>query len=289
MADESGRMAGRVCVVTGASAGIGRATAVALARMGARVGLVSRSRERGEAARAEVARGSGGAAVDLFVADLSSQAEVRRLAAEIRGRYGRLDVLVNNAAVYSRRRTLSPDGIEMQLAVNHLASFLLTGLLLDLLERGAPARVVTVSSEAHRGMPLEWDNLQGERRYRGLRAYRTAKLANLLFTRELARRTAGTGISANAAHPGVVGTELLFGGWGPLRLFRRFMRTPEEGARVVVRLASASELAGVTGRYFRDEGEILPSAAALDDDAARRLWRISEELTGLRQPGMRLE
>jgi NAD(P)-dependent dehydrogenase (short-subunit alcohol dehydrogenase family) len=283
VADERGRMAGRVCVVTGASAGIGRATALALARMGARVGMVSRSRERGEAARAEVARGSGGAAVDLFLADLSSQAEVRRLAAEIRGRYGRLDVLVNNAAVYSRRRTLSPDGIEMQLAVNHLAPFLLTGLLLDLLERSAPARVVTVSSEAHRGMPLEWDNLLGERRYRGLRAYRTSKLANLLFTRELARRTAGTGIVANAAHPGVVGTELLFGGWGPLRLFRRFMRTPEEGARVVVRLASAPELEGVTGRYFRDEGEILPSAAALDDDAARRLWRISEELTGMRR------
>ncbi len=282
MADESGRMAGKVCVVTGASAGIGRATALALARMGARVGMVSRSRERGEAARAEVVRGSGSAAVDLFVADLSVRAEVRRLAGEVRDRYGRLDVLVNNAAVYSRRRMLSPDGIEMQFAVNHLAPFLLTGLLLDLLERSAPARVVTVSSEAHRGMPLEWDNLQGERRYRGLRAYRTAKLANLLFTRELARRTAGTGVTANAAHPGVVGTELLFGGWGPLRLFRRFMRTPEEGARVVVRLASAPELSGVTGRYFRDEGEMRPSAAALDDDAARRLWRISEELTGLR-------
>lgn len=285
MADESVWMAGKTCVITGASAGIGRATALALARMGARVGMVSRSRERGEAARAEVVRGSGGGAVDLFVADLSVQAEVRRLAAEIRERYDRLDVLVNNAAVYTAKRELSPDGIELQLAVDHLAPFLLTRLLLDLLVRSAPARVVTVSSEAHRGVRLEWEDLQGERRYRGLRAYRMAKLANLLFTRELARRMAGTGVTANAAHPGVVGTDLLFGGWGPLRLLKRFLRTPEQGARVVVRLASAPELEGVTGRYFREEGEIRPSAAALDDEAALRLWRVSEELTGIAPEG----
>lgn len=281
MAEESVRMAGKTCVVTGANAGIGRATALALARMGARVGMVSRSRERGEAARAEAVRGSGSGAVDLFVADLSAQAEVRRLAAEIRGRYDRLDVLVNNAAVYTAKRALSPDGIELQLAVNHLAPFLLTRLLLDRLEGSAPARVVTVGSEAHRTVRLEWEDLQGERRYRGLRAYSAAKLANLLFTRELARRTAGTGVTANAAHPGVVGTELLFGGWGPLRLLKRWLKTPEQGARVLVRLAAAPELEGVTGRYFREEGEIRPSAAALDDEAARRLWRVSEELTGL--------
>ncbi len=281
MADEGARMAGKVVAVTGANAGIGKAAALALARMGARVAMVSRSRERGEAARAEVVRESGSAAVDLFLADLSAQREVRRLAAEIRERCGRLDVLVNNAAVYTRERRLSPDGIELQFAVNHLAPFLLTNLLLDLLERSAPARVVTVGSEAHRPVRLNWDDLQGERRYSGLRAYGTAKLANLLFTRELARRTAGTGVTANAVHPGVVGTELLFGGWGPLRLLRRFMRTPEQGARVVVRLASAPELEGVTGRYFRDEREVQPSAAALDDDAARRLWRLSAELTGL--------
>jgi NAD(P)-dependent dehydrogenase (short-subunit alcohol dehydrogenase family) len=281
LADESVRMAGKVVVVTGANAGIGKAAALALARMGARVGMVSRSRERGETARADVVRESGSAAVELFLADLSAQGEVRRLAAEIRERCGRLDVLVNNAAVYTRERTLSPDGIELQFAVNHLAPFLLTGLLLDLLERSAPARVVTVSSEAHRPVHLDWDDLQGERRYLGLRAYGAAKLANLLFTRELARRMAGRGVTANAVHPGVVATELLFGGWGPLRLLRRFMRTPEQGARVVVRLASAPELEGVTGRYFRDEREIRPSAAALDDDAARRLWRLSAELTGL--------
>ncbi|HEX2190899.1 MAG TPA: SDR family oxidoreductase [Longimicrobiaceae bacterium] len=281
MADDEVRMDGRVCVVTGASAGIGRATALGLARMGARVAMVARSRERGEAARAAVARESGSDAVELFLADLSSQGEVRRLAAELRERFGRLDVLVNNAAVYARERTLTVDGIELQLAVNHLAPFLLTNQLLDLLERSAPARVVTVSSEAHRAVPLEWDNLQGERRYRGLRAYCTAKLANLLFTRELARRLEGTRVTANAAHPGVVGTELLFGGWGPLRLLRGFLRTPEEGARVVLHLAASPEVEGVTGRYFRDAREIRPSAAALDDGNARRLWRVSEELTGL--------
>jgi NAD(P)-dependent dehydrogenase (short-subunit alcohol dehydrogenase family) len=274
-------MAGRVCVITGANAGIGRAAATALARMGARVGMVSRSRERGEAARAGVMRESGSAAVDLFPADLSAQAEVRRLASDVRERYARLDVLVNNAAVYTRERRLSPDGIELQLAVNHLAPFLLTRLLLEPLERSAPARVVTVSSEAHRPVKLNWDDLQGERRYRGLRAYGAAKLGNLLFTRELARRMAGTGVTANAVHPGVVGTELLFGGWAPLRLLKPFMRTPEQGARVVFRLASAPELEGVTGSYFREQGEIRPSAAALDDEAARRLWRLSEELTGL--------
>ncbi|MBV9775182.1 MAG: SDR family oxidoreductase [Gemmatimonadetes bacterium] len=274
-------MRGRVCLVTGATLGIGRATAVGLARQGARVGIVGRSRERGEAVRAEIAREAGASAVELFLGDLSSQAEVRRIAGEVRARFGRLDVLVSNAGVYTRRRESTVDGIETQLAVNHLAPFLLTRLLLDLLTASAPARVVVVSSEAHRGARIPWDDLQGERKYSGLRAYANTKLMNLLFVRELARRTAGTGVTVNALHPGVVATELLFGGWAPLRLLRPFLRTPEQGASTSVWLASSAEVEGVTGRYFRDEREVVPSRAALDDEAARRLWKISEELTGL--------
>ena len=281
MADGSGGMRGRVCLVTGATLGIGRATAVGLARQGARVGIVGRSRERGEAVRAEIAREAGASAVELFLGDLSSQAEVRRIAGEVRARFGRLDVLVSNAGVYTRRRESTVDGIETQLAVNHLAPFLLTRLLLDLLTASAPARVVVVSSEAHRGARIPWDDLQGERKYSGLRAYANTKLMNLLFVRELARRTAGTGVTVNALHPGVVATELLFGGWAPLRLLRPFLRTPEQGASTSVWLASSAEVEGVTGRYFRDEREVVPSRAALDDEAARRLWKISEELTGL--------
>ena len=274
-------MDGRVCVVTGATTGIGLATALGLARLGARVGIVGRNRERAEAARAAVAREAGAERVEVFLADLSSQAEVRRLAGELRARYGRLDVLVNNAAAYTRRRTLTVDGIETQLAVNHLAPFLLTRLLLDPLRAGGPSRVVTVSSEAHRGARLDWGDLQGERMYNGVRAYARSKLANLLFTRELARRTAGTGVTANAAHPGVVGTELLFGGWAPLRLLKPFLRTPEKGADTSVWLAASPEVEGVSGGYFRDRREIRPSEAALDDSAAARLWKASEELTGL--------
>ncbi|HEX7241050.1 MAG TPA: SDR family oxidoreductase [Longimicrobiaceae bacterium] len=281
MAEQAGGMDGRVCVVTGATTGIGLATALGLARLGARVGIVGRNRERAEAARAAVAREAGPERVDLFLADLSSQAEVRRLAGELRARYGRLDVLVNNAAAYTRRRALTVDGIETQLAVNHLAPFLLTRLLLDPLRAGAPSRVVTVSSEAHRGARLDWGDLQGERMYNGVRAYARSKLANLLFTRELARRTAGTGVTANAAHPGVVGTELLFGGWAPLRLLKPFLRTPEKGADTSVWLAASPEVEGVSGAYFRDRREIRPSEAALDDSAAARLWKASEELTGV--------
>lgn len=285
VAEGSGGMRGRVCLVTGATMGIGRATALGLARMGARVGIVGRSRERGEAVQEEIARDAGASAAELFLADLASQTEVRRLATEVRSRFGRLDVLVSNAGVYTRRRTVTVDGIETQLAVNHLAPFLLTGLLLDLLRESAPARVVVVSSEAHHGARVRWDDLQGERGYNGLRAYANTKLMNILFVRELARRAAGTGVTANAVHPGVVATELLFGGWAPLRLLRPFIRTPEQGAGTSVWLASSAELEGVTGRYFRDRREITPSCAALNDEAARRLWRESERLTGVSSSG----
>lgn len=274
-------MAGRVCVVTGATAGMGQAAAMELARRGATVVLVARSRERAERTRMEVARAAGHDRVSIVLADLSVQAQVRAAAAQILERWPAVHVLVNNAAVYTKRGQESADGIEMQLAVNHLAPFLLTSLLLDRLRASAPARVVTLSSGAHRFARPRWDDLEMRGGYNGLRQYSNTKLYNVLFTRELARRSPPPALTANTMHPGVVGTSLLLGGWAPLRLFKRWMRTPEQGARTVVYLASSPAVATVTGEYFQDDRPARVSSAALDDEAARRLWETSARMTGL--------
>jgi NAD(P)-dependent dehydrogenase (short-subunit alcohol dehydrogenase family) len=279
----AGEMAGCVCVVTGASGGIGKAAVAGLARRGATVVLVVRSRERGEAARDEVARATGSRDLHVVLADLSRQADVRRAADEVRAAFGAVHVLVNNAGVYTFRREETVDGIEMQWAVNHLAPFLLTHLLLPALTAGRPARVVSLSSNAHRSAALRMDDLEMKRgRYFGLRQYCNTKLANLLFTRELARRAAASGVTANAMHPGVVATELLLGGFAPLRLVSRFMRTPEQGAATAVYLAADPAAAAFTGEYFIDSLPVRPSPAATDDESARRLWELSEEMVGLR-------
>ncbi|HYR09464.1 MAG TPA: SDR family NAD(P)-dependent oxidoreductase [Longimicrobium sp.] len=277
-------MEGRVCVVTGATAGIGQAAAMELARRGATVVLVARSRDRAERTRAEAVRAAGHDRVGVVLADLSVQAQVRAAAAQVLERWPAVHVLVNNAGLYTRRREETADGIEMQLAVNHLAPFLLTSLLLDRLRASAPARVVTLSSGAHRFAAPRWDDLGMRSGYNGLRQYSNTKLYNVLFTRELARRNPAPVLTANTMHPGVVATEILFGGWAPLRLFKRWMRTPEHGARTVVYLASSPDVAAVTGEYFQDERPSPVSPAALDEDAARCLWEISERMTGL-QPG----
>lgn len=269
----------RVFMITGANAGVGRATAEHLAETGATVVLVCRDLGRGEAARREIAARTGNARVELLVADLSVQRQVRELAAEFRARYGRLDLLVNNAAVLSRKRQVTTDGVELQLAVNHLAPFLLTNLLLDLLRRSAPARVVTVSSEAHRAGRIDFGDLQGARSYGRLRAYRQSKLANVLFTRELSRRLQGSGVTANAVHPGVIATGLLFSGWRSARLVRPFLRRPEGGAREVGYLALSPEVAGVSGRYFVNRRPVEPSERARDPEMAKQLWEASEALT----------
>jgi len=269
-------MDGKVCVVTGATGGIGGATARGLAERGATVLLVVRDRVRGDALRQEIARVAGKGRAELFLADLSYLAEVRRVAAEITAAHPRLDVLVNNAAVYTGRRHESVDGIETQWAVNHLAPFLLTALLLEPLRAAGRARVVTVSSEAHRGARIPWDDMGLRRRYFGWRAYGITKLANLLFTRELARRLRGTGVTANALHPGVVYTELLARGFPPVRLFKRFLKTHEEGARTSVFLASAPEVEGITGKYWIDERPAEPAPRARSDEDAGRLWAWSE-------------
>ena len=283
-ATAAGGMRGRTCLVTGANAGIGLWAALGLARRGARVALLCRSEERGRAAMAEIERRAGGAALDLLVADLASQAEIRRVAGEILGRYERLDVLVNNAGVLAwRRRRVSADGLELTFAVNHLAPFLLTGLLLERLKQSAPARVVTVASGAHRRAELDFDDLQNERSYAPFQAYSQSKLANVYFTYELARRLDGTGVTANCLHPGVVSTAL-FRDMKPwqrtaLWLGRPFLLSPEKGADTTIHLAAAGEVAGVTGKYFEKRKAIPSSPVSYDADAARRLWEASEALT----------
>jgi NAD(P)-dependent dehydrogenase (short-subunit alcohol dehydrogenase family) len=271
----------RTVLVTGASAGIGRATAARLAAMGANVLLASRSRERGEAAQAMIAEQVPGASTRLLLADLASPDGVRSLAEQTLGASDRLDVLVNNAGVFTRGYEETPNGLETQFAVNHLAPFLLTHLLRERLAETAPSRVITVSSEAHKRGRINFDDLQGQQHYNGLKAYAQSKLANLLFNRELARRLGGTGVTANALHPGVVATSLLFDSFRPLKLLRPFFKTPEQGARTTICLAAAPALERLTGLYFIDCEPARPSAAARDDAAARRLWQVSAELAGI--------
>lgn len=282
-------MQGKICLVTGATSGIGAVTALELARRGATVVVAGRDAAKCDA-RAQALRRQTGARVEVAVADLASQQQVRRMAAEVSSRFPRLDVLVNNAGTYLFERTLTPEGLERTFAVNYLSHFLLTNLLLERLAASPAARVVCVSSNAHFAGRIDFDNLQGERRYERLDAYARSKLAIVLFAYELARRQRGTRVTANALHPGVVATNLgsengPVRGWLRVRvrnLVDRSMITPEEGARTSVLLASAPELEGVTGRYF-DQGREVPSSPASHDEAlAGRLWEVSEGLAGLR-------
>ena len=275
-------MNGKICLITGANAGIGKVTALALARKGATVVMVCRDRTRGEAACADIKQLSGNPNVELLLADLSSQAQIRTLAAEFKSRHERLDVLLNNAGLYMATRTLTADSIETTFAVNHLAYFLLTHLLLDVLKQSAPARIINVSSGAHKRGKIDFNNLQGEQSYSGVYAYSNSKLANILFTRELARRLAGTNVTANCLHPGVVATHIFHStpkviDW----LVQMFAMSPENGAQTSIYLASSPEVAGVSGKYFYQQQEKMPRPAALDDEVAGRLWTVSAQLTGL--------
>jgi NAD(P)-dependent dehydrogenase (short-subunit alcohol dehydrogenase family) len=291
----AGSLDGKVCLVTGATSGIGRAAAQSLAARGARVVVVGRSPEKTTATVAAVQQATGNPAVEGLLADLSRQSQVRALAAQVQARFSQLDVLVNNAGALFATRQETEDGLEMTFAVNHLAYFLLTNLLLNNLQAAATAhgqaRIVNVASGAHRRVAgLDFDDLQSRRRYSALPVYGASKLANLLFTSELARRLApsgaSTGVTANAMHPGLVHTGF---GSNNRRWYWRLMyvfvngagRTPEQGADTIIYLATAEELAGVTGQYFYERKPITPSAAARDPEAARRLWQVSERLTGL--------
>lgn len=279
-------MKGKVCLITGANRGIGKATALGLAHMGADVVMVCRNRELGEAARAEIAEITGSQAISPLVADLASQQAVQRLVDTFIGTRQPLHVLINNAGVTKRYLTLTKDGLETTFAVNHLAPFLLTNLLLDTLKNNVPARIVNVASMVHRWGRIRFDDLMGQRHYSMDRAYSQSKLANILFTYELARRLDGTGIVANCLDPGMVASDFAreYTGFKRLmayKLWRPFMRSLEKGAETVIYLASSPDLDGVTGKYFANRRVVRSSRASHDPALAKQLWEVSEKLTNL--------
>jgi retinol dehydrogenase-14 len=291
--EQSRPMVGKTVLITGGTSGIGKATALGLAKLGARVAIIGRDRARTETAAREISGGELGETnegqVDVFVADLSSQADVRRVADEVLRKLPHLDVLVNNVGGYWKTRHVTADGLERTFALNHLAPFLLTNLLLDRLQDSAQGRVVTVSSNAQSTGRIDFDDLQKARSYSGSRAYNQSKLANVLFSYELARRMQATSLTANALHPGLVSTA--FGGEDPgntqrllVPLLRPLMKSPAEGAAASIMLASDPELARVTGRYFAKGESTRSSKRSYDETTAARLWQVSAELVGLTAP-----
>ena len=277
-------MAGRVCVITGCTSGIGKATAIGLAKKGSTVVIVCREQARGQIALDEVRTKGGSTDVHLLLSDLSSQTSVRELADNIAGSFDRLHVLVNNAGVFRMSYSVTVDGIETTFAVNHLAQFLLTNLLLEKLRKNTPSRIVNVSSAAHEGGSLPVEPSERDH-YSGSNAYDQSKLANVLFTYELAKRLKNTGVTANCLHPGVVGTNLLKSG-SPLlgslfALASPFLLKPEAGARTSVYLASSPEVENVTGKYFVRNAPVRSSSESYDERAATELWELSAKLTGL--------
>ena len=277
-------MTGKTVLITGGTGGIGRAAAVGLASMGARVGITGRDRPRADAAAAAIARESGNPAIDVFVADMSSQAEVRRLADEVLAAYPRLDVLLNNVGGFWAHRHMTADGLEHTFALNHLAPFLLTNLLLERLKASAPARIVTVSSGAQSMGKIDFDDLMGEQKYSGSGAYNQSKLANVMFTYELARRLEGTGVTATALHPGLTSTA--FSAEDPsmgllVKVLRPFMKSPARGAETPIYLASSAEVEGVSGQYFANRKAKKSHDSSYDAATTARLWQVSADLVGL--------
>jgi NAD(P)-dependent dehydrogenase (short-subunit alcohol dehydrogenase family) len=278
-----GLMRDKVVLITGATSGIGSAAAAALAAMGATLVMVARDRTRGDCVLAQIRRTTGNDRLTLLIGDLAEQSQVRRVAAEFKERHDRLDVLINNAGAVFGSRSLSPDGYELTFALNHLAYFLLTAELTDVLTAGTAARVVNTASVVARRGQIDFSDLQLEHGYRPFRAYSNAKLANMLFTFELARRLAGSGVTANCMHPGFVrsrfGVDLGSGMRAAVRVGQLFARSATTGAETLVYLAGAPEVAGVTGAYYFDLRRRTPPHAATDEALARRLWEVSERLT----------
>lgn len=277
---------GRTCFVTGATSGIGEETALAFARLGARVGILARSASRAKDTEARIAAATG-RPIEIIEGDLASLASVRRAAEAILARFDALHVFVNNAGVIALERKTTVDGFEATFATNHLGPFLLTNLVLPRIVASAPARIVNVASDAHKFAKtgLDFDDLQNERAYKAFRVYGESKLANILFTRELARRLAGTGVTVNCVHPGAVATGLgaqngLFAR-SVITLLKPFFRSPARGADTTIHVATAPELSNTSGEYFVDRKPTKPTAHGRDDEAARRLWERSAELVGL--------
>ncbi len=277
-------MTGKVCIVTGGNSGIGKEAAKGLVALGAAVVIICRDKSKGEAALSEI-RSAGNGSAELIVADISSLAQVRAAADEFGRTRSRLDVLVNNAGVILTKRLVSPEGYEKTLATNHLGHFLLTNLMLNTLKKSAPSRIINVSSEAHRGARIDFEDIQGEKQYSTYKAYSQSKLANVLFSYELARRLEGTGITVNSIHPGVVRTGFGHDTGGMLsaviHIGSPFFMSAKRSAKAIVYLASSPEVATVTGKYFSKSKVGKSSKESYDEEAAKRLWDVSEELTGL--------
>ena len=280
-------MQGKVCIVTGANSGLGKATSLGMAQMGATVVMVCRDRTKGEEAQNEIKTKSGSDAIDLLLAELSSQDSIRQLVENFQQHYTQLHVLINNAGGVNLSRRDTVDGFEMTFAVNYLAPFLLTNLLLDKLKASAPARIVNVSSESHESGYIKMDDLQLEKKYRLMRAYGQSKLALVLFTYELARRLQGTGVTANCLHPGFVATNIGQSGVGRVGrsivklIFSSLGISPEEGAKTSIYLASSPDIEGVTGKYFVKSIPVRSAPISYDESLQRQLWEESAKLVNL--------
>lgn len=278
-------MKGKICLVTGATAGIGKVTALELAKQGATVVVAARDPARGEGAVAEIKEASGNADVHLLRCDFSSQASIRELAAAYRAKFDRLHVLVNNAGAILGEHRMTDDGVEATFATNHLGYFLLTNLLLDVIEASAPARIVSVASDVHHTATLDFDDLSFQRRgYSPMAAYGMSKLANVVWSAELAQRLEGKGVTANSLHPGVIASN--FGQSGPawmrfgVKLVAPLLTSPQKGAATTLYLATSPEVEGVTGKYFKNKKPVRPNKAASDPETRRRLWEVSLAMVG---------
>jgi len=280
-------MKGKIAVVTGANSGIGKVTALELAQKGASVVMVCRNRQKGETAMKAIIAETGNTNIDLLFCDFASQRQIRVLAKEIKYRYDKVDVLVNNAGLMMKKRVLTEDGLETTFAVNHLGYFLLSNLLLPLLKPAPAARIVNVASEAHRYAKVDFDNLQAEKKFSSWGSYGQSKLANILFTYELSHRLRGTNIVANCLHPGIVRTNFGKDGnflWrAAIKLAGGLFITPEKGAETSIYLATATELTGITGKYFSKKKIQKSNKQSYDVGVARKLWAISEQLTRLKE------